>query len=157
MKILITYAGKTGCTQKCAEILAQKLENATVIDLAKQSPDISNYDVIIIGSSIRIGMFHSETKNFIVKNKELLKNKKTAYYICCWFSKDYLTYFENNIPKELLEKSITYDTFGGELDITKQKGIEKFIVKMVSKTEKGKQEVKILNENIEKFIETIKK
>lgn len=157
MNILIAYAGKTGTTQRCAKMLEQGLKNVTVINLVEETPDISKYDLIIIGGSIRIGILHSKAKKFIKDNKEKLLNKKTAYYICCGFSDGYKKYFETNIDKELLDKSIIYDTFGGEMDVNKQKGIEKFIVKMVNKTEQGKKEVKILSETIERFINTINK
>ena len=156
MKILIAYAGKTGSTEKCAKILEQRLENATAADIAGRDIDISNYDLIITGSSIRMGMLHSKIKKFINNNRDLLKSKKTAYYICCGFPANCQKYFENNIPKELLNLAVIYDTFGGEMDISKQKGLDKFIVNMISKTEEGQKEVRILNENIDKFVEKLK-
>ena len=156
MQILIAYAGKTGTTKKCAEILCQKLDNVTIVNLDMQDVDVTKYDFVIIGSSIRIGMIHSKIKKFINKNAEILKTKNTAYYICCGFNNNYKEYFEKNISKELLTSAIIYDTFGGELDISKQKGLSKFVVKMASKTEEGKKEIKILTENIDKFVEAIK-
>ncbi|MCL2354428.1 MAG: flavodoxin domain-containing protein [Oscillospiraceae bacterium] len=159
MKILIAYAGKTGTTEKCAKLLEEKLNsttNTTIINLDDQEADVSEYDFIIVGGSIRIGMLHGKAKKFINDNKDMLKTKKTAYYICCAFPDTAKEHFEKNISKELLDSSVTYDTFGGEMDISKQKGFSKFIVKMVSKTEEGKKEVRILNENIEKFAEKIK-
>lgn len=155
MQILIAYAGKTGTTEKCAGVLGQRLKNVTIINLVTQDVDISKYDLIIIGSSIRIGMLHSSVKKFISKNIDSLKTKKVAYYICCGFNNNYKEYFEKNIAKELLDSAIIYDTFGGEMDISKQKGFEKFVVNMVSKTEEGKKSAKILTDNIDKFIEVI--
>ena len=81
-----------------------------------------------------------------------MKLKKTAYFICCGFNENYQKYYEQNIPKELLDSAIVYDTFGGELDIEKQNGFDKFIIKMVSKSIDGNKEIKILDENIDKFI-----
>lgn len=156
MQILIAYAGKTGCTEKCAKMLESKLENAIIKDITKCDIDVSDYDLIIIGSSIRIGMFHSKIKKFINKNKDILLSKKIAYYICCGFSDNYKTYFENNVPKELLDKAIDHDTFGGEMDLLKQKGFDKFVVRLVSKTDEGKKEIKILSDNIDKFVDKIK-
>jgi len=155
MHVLIAYAGKTGTTEKCAGMLGQRLKNVTIINLTGQDADISKYDLIIIGSSVRIGMLHSKAKKFINKNKDILKTKNTAYYICCGFSDEYRTYFEKNISKELLDSAIIYDTFGGEMNISKQKGFDKFVVNMISKTEQGKKEVRILNENIDKFVEKV--
>ena len=41
------------------------------------------------------------------------------------------------------------------MDIQKQKGFDKFITKMVSKNIEKDKEIKILNENIDKFIKAL--
>lgn len=155
MKTLIVYASKTGTTEKCAGTVAQNLKDVTIINLASQNEDISKYDLIIVGTPIRMGMIHKKVKRFISKNVEVLKTKKVAYFICCGFSENYKQYFEQNIPKVLLDKAIIYDTFGGEMDITKQKGFDKFITKMVSKNMDESKEIKILNNNINNFIDKV--
>lgn len=157
MNILIAYAGKTGTTEKCAKILEEKLENVTISDLVCETPDINGYDIVIVGGSIRIGMIHPKAKQFINNNKEILLNKKVAYYICCGFSGECEKYFKENIDNELLDRSVIYNTFGGEMDMEKQKGMEKLIVKLVNKTTKDKEEkIEILHDNINNFIDKIK-
>jgi len=69
-------------------------------------------------------------KKFLIKNKEELSLKKTAYFMCCGFSDNYQKYFEQNILKELLDCTLIYDTFGGELNLDKQKKFDKFISKL---------------------------
>lgn len=156
MRILIVYASKTGTTERCAGILGQNLKDVTIINLtATQNEDINKYDLIIIGSPIRMGMIDKRVKDFISKNSKLFKNKKVAYFICCGFSENWKQYYEQNFPKELLDNAITYESFGGEMNLEKQKGFDKFIVKMVSKSMPQDKEVKILNENINRFIEKI--
>lgn len=156
MKTIIIYASKTGTTEKCAKKVANKIENATMIDLNNQGADITDKDLIIIGTPIRMGLINKKVKRFISLNKEILKVKKVAYFICCGFSENYKQYFEQNIPKELLDKAIVYETFGGEMDIEKQKGFDKFITKMVSKNIDENIKIKILDQNIDKFIKAIK-
>lgn len=155
MEILIAYASKTGTTEKCAEILGEKLKDVTIINLERQNENISKYDLIIIGSPIRVGMIHKKVKQFILKNLEILKTKKVAYFICCGFSENMKQYYEQNIPKELLEKAIIYDNFGGEMEIDKQKGFDKFIAKMVSKNMDENKKIEIKNENIDSFIKKV--
>ena len=155
MKILIAYAGKTGTSEKCAGILEKKLPNATTIDLNKESANASEYDLIIVGGSIRMGMLNSKVKKFIRKNKNILKTKKCAYYICCGFADNYKSYFEKNISKTLLDEAIIYDTFGGQMNISEQKGLDKFITKLVQKTKEGKKAPEILYENIDNFVQKI--
>ena len=158
MDILIVYAGKTGTTEKCAGIIGQKLKNAKVVNLLQESPDIRNYDIIIIGGSVRYGRINSKARNFINKNKSALLGKKTAYYICCGFADGGKKYLEESIDKELLDNSVAYETFGGELDENKQKGLDKLVAKFVHKAiEDGKIKAKpeILYDNIDRFITRI--
>ena len=100
-------------------------------------------------------MIDKKIRKFLISNIENLKLKKVAYFICCGFNENWKSYYEQNIPKDLLDTAIIYDTFGGEMDIQKQKGFDKFITKMVSKNIEKDKEIKILNENIDKFIKSL--
>lgn len=154
MKTVILYATKTGTTEKCANLLAAKLKDVTVVNLRNATLDLNSFDCIIVGGSIRIGALNKYAKKFIEKNKEILKDKRAAYFFCCGATEQLDVMFSKNISKDLLESAICYDTFGGEMDINKQKGFDKFIVKMVTKNKDSKQP-EILNDNIEKFAKKI--
>lgn len=61
MKTLIVYASKTGTTERCAGILGPNLKDVTIINLTvAQNEDINKYDLIIIGTPIRMGMIHKK-------------------------------------------------------------------------------------------------
>lgn len=157
MKTLIVYSSKTGTTEKCADILGKNLKDVTIINLAAiQNEDITKYDLIIIGSPIRIGMIDKKVKRFITKNFSTLQNKKVCYFLCCGFNENWKQYYEQNFPKKLLDNAIIYEIFGGEMHLEKQKGFDKFIVKMVSKNMGEDKEIKLLDENINRFIEKVK-
>lgn len=68
-----------------------------------------------------------------------------------------ILYYAQNIRKELLNKAITYISFGGELDLEKQKGIDKFIVKMVNKNINENNKVELIEKNIDLFIRKLQK
>ena len=155
MKTLIIYASKTGTTEKCAKQINTQLEDSKMVNILNQDEDINRYDLIIIGTPIRMGMIDKKIKKLLISNIENLKSKKVAYFICCGFNENWKSYYEQNIPKDLLDTAIIYDTFGGEMDIQKQKGFDKFITKMVSKNIDKNKEIKILNENIDKFIKAL--
>ena len=55
----------------------------------------------------------------------------------------------------MLDNAIIYDTFGGKIDLQKQKSFDKFITKKVNKNTDKNKEIKILNDNIERFIKLL--
>lgn len=152
MKTIIIYTSKTGTTEKCAQMIQEKIKGSTIVNLDKKVEDITSYDLVIVGSPIRMGMINKKIKKFLEKNLELLKTKKTAYFVCCGFNENKDTYFSQNYNKELLDNAIVYDSFGGEMDINKQKGFDRFITKMVMKNDKSNRAVELLQDNIENFI-----
>ena len=155
MKNLIIYASKTGTTEKCAKEINRQLKDSKMVNILNQNEDINRYDLIIVGTPIRMGMIDKKIGKFLINNIETLKSKKVAYFICCGFNENWKSYYEQNIPKDLLDTAIIYDTFGGEMDIQKQKGFDKLVIKMVSKKIYKNEKIEILNENIERFIKLL--
>lgn len=98
-------------------------------------------------------MIDKKIKKFIYKNLQLLENKNLAFFICCGFDQNKKTYFETNIPKNLMNKFLICESFGGEININKQTGINKLLVKMISKN--NDINIKILDDNINSFIQKI--
>ncbi len=153
METVIVFAGKTGTTKRCATFLRSKLPFSDFVDLNIKTADISAYDMIIIGASVRMGMIHNRVKSFIEENAETLKSKKVAFFICNGSPDAADEIFQKNIPAELLEKAVCAMSFGGEIDIGLQKGADKIIAKLAMKSSRknGAPAPKILHENIEEF------
>jgi menaquinone-dependent protoporphyrinogen oxidase len=158
MNVLIAYAGKTGTTEKCSKILKALVDNSTLCDLTKESPDLSDYGCIVLGSSVRIGGIHKSAKAFLEKNKEALQKKKVAFFICNCFVKECDQIIKKNIPEDLLHKALAASSFGGEMNLDAQKGVDKLISKMVVKKNMNPDEIRmsISTEAINKFAEKIK-
>ncbi|NTV78386.1 MAG: flavodoxin [Clostridiales bacterium] len=142
MKVLIAYAGKTGTTEKCATLLKENLKNTEVnlVNLNLSTPDISQYDGVIVGGSIRMGMLAKAAKQFVAKNKEQLLTKKCGYFICNGFPAQAESFLSQNIAVDLLEKAACRASFGGELDVEKLKGMDRFIASAVTKSAREKNE-----------------
>lgn len=157
MKTIICYATKTGTTRKAAEMLKEQLSDVTVCDLAKDKVDLAEYDCIIIGGSIRMGQIHKEAKKFIVENKDVLMEKKCAFFICNGFPEQVETFMMQNIDQELLSHAICAASFGGEMNLENLKGMDKFIAKAVTNSMKDKPQSvpKLLPENIKQFAEAV--
>ena len=159
MKILIAYAGNNDTTKECADILKSKLPNAHVINLAKQQPEISDYDTIIMGSCIRFNEMHNSLKDFIRDNIDLLMKKNTAIYLCCGFTEKANQYLLHNFPKKLLNKSFSIQCFGGRLKVKPYKLFDLLVMKTVQKNFKleNKNSTEIIEDNILEMVNDVLK
>lgn len=123
MKILIAYASVTGTTTECVKLLRHFLQRRrpTIVDLTLATPDPSEYDAIIVGGPIRHAKLHPTVAKYIRDNAEILKSKKTGYFIVCGFADEAEEQLERVFPKELRDSAYDVVSFGGTLDISKQK------------------------------------
>ncbi|PKM69702.1 MAG: flavodoxin [Firmicutes bacterium HGW-Firmicutes-19] len=152
MKTAIIYASTYGSTRRVAQILNQKILNSTLVDIKKQSIDPTNFDTIILGSSIYIGQIDKQMKNFIHGYKEVLKNKKLGIYFCCGFEENLQTYLDTNFDEEMVNNA-TVMTMGGEMDVNKMSFAHKMITRMVQKSEQGKNREVVLHlEKADEFV-----
>lgn len=138
MNTLIVYGTKYGCTEKCADMLAKKLEGKADIQNLKNMKDIdlSQYDSIIVGGSIYIGRIQKEVSDFCTNNIEALKNKKLGLFICGMQEKELQTELNTAFPKELLSAAVVKECFGGQFILKNMSFMDKMVVKMVAKTDK---------------------
>jgi menaquinone-dependent protoporphyrinogen IX oxidase len=85
--ILIVYASFKGSTLETAEFMKKELEgkkcNVTISSAGLSKDDISEFDLIILGSAIQGAKIHPDMTSYIDKNREALKKKKTAVFIMC--------------------------------------------------------------------------
>lgn len=159
MSILIAYASNNSTTKECATILASKLPDVDIVNLAKKNVDINKYDTIIIGSCIRFNNIHSAIVDFIKDNLELLMKKNTAIYLCCGFPEKANQYLLHNFPKKLLNKSVSIKCFGGKLKVKLYKPYDSLIMKTVKKnfTNEKRDFTNIDYESIDEMVNDILK
>ncbi|NBI12212.1 menaquinone-dependent protoporphyrinogen IX dehydrogenase [[Haemophilus] felis] len=80
MKILILYSSREGQTKKISEFMANHFGSNVKVSPLDLTLDISDFDMLIIGASIRYGHFNSLLYQFVEKNAVLLNKKKTAFF-----------------------------------------------------------------------------
>ena len=133
MKILIAYVTKTGTTKECAERLATHFEfhDVTLANLEEETPDLSAYDAVVVGSNVRANKIHKKVKEFLTENREALANMRYALYICCCMSDQAEFYFKKNYDEALMDEALANLCFGGEIKMDRQQGIDKLIMKIV--------------------------
>jgi len=158
MKALIVYESLHGTTEKCANILKDKLDCETsLLRLGKKEDiDLGTFDLIIIGGSIHMGIIHSRVKKFIQKNMQVLIDKPHGLYLCCMESGETAkTQFENAFPPELRKSSVAEGLFGGEFIFERMNLFQRMVTKKVAGINKSVSKINF--DEIDRFVSRIRK
>ena len=147
MKIGIVYATVDGQTLKiCTKIKEDLLQNKN--DVALYSVDdfneeITNFDKLIIGSSIRYGVHHKKIIEFINANKSKLDTIKTAFFSVNLVARKP----EKNTPttnpyvvkffKTINWKPTIVEVFAGKLDYKKYPYFDRIMIQFIMWMTKG--------------------
>ncbi len=131
MNILIAYASRHGTTKTCAERLRDLLRGVevTLCDVTTQMPDISEFDLIIAGSSVRFGKLHPAYQTFLKKNEQILLKKPFGLFLCCGLAHEYEYYEETLLSKQLRDNAFQVLYFGGTLKTEGARLWEKMVIR----------------------------
>lgn len=155
MKTLIAYASRTGVSEKCARMLAERVPDPTLCDLCKEKPDPNAYDQVIVGGGVRMGVLHVDARQYLEGCKPILLKKRLGLFVCAGFVDKADELFKNNIDTALLGHALACECFGGEIDLGKLRGFDKLVTKMALrsfKDESGKAAMpRLLPDRIEAF------
>ncbi len=85
-KVLIAYGTRYGATASTAEEIAKVLQSegheVNVVNLKNEKvKDISEIELVIIGSGMKMDMWTSKAKDFLKKFSKELKEKKVAIFV----------------------------------------------------------------------------
>jgi menaquinone-dependent protoporphyrinogen oxidase len=106
------------------------------------TPDLTEYDIIVAGSGIRMGNVYKPFKKFLDDNVETLMTKRVAFFICNVQTAKYMK-FTDGIPALLRAHSFRISAFGGKRPLGGKKNksgwmltdeIESFIKAVKEKT-----------------------
>lgn len=151
MKILIVYASETGVTRSCAEELAKILPASTLVDLAKEKPDPNPYDIIAVGSSIRMGAMNKHAAEYLENCASILETKRLGVFLTCGYDERAGMYFKSELPESLHDLALKM-SFGGKLDPDGAKGLDRFMIKLMLKSQKKSGETMAFHpERIQEF------
>lgn len=129
MKVLIVYATRNGVSKKAAEMLAEKLQTFSdidIYDINNDPPSPDGYDVAVVGGSIRMAKLGKKLKQYIRANANTLSSMESAAFICCGLTNDFDDYVTTELPKSV-KFSLGVECFGGELKPDKLHGIDKIL------------------------------
>ncbi|MBN2472041.1 MAG: flavodoxin domain-containing protein [Anaerolineae bacterium] len=84
--VLVTYASKSGSTAEVAEFMGEALREAGAsVDVkpVKTAHEMQGYDLVFVGSAIRVGKWLGEAVQFVEEHKTDLAKQPTAFFTVC--------------------------------------------------------------------------
>jgi menaquinone-dependent protoporphyrinogen oxidase len=88
VKALVVYGTRYGATADTSRIIADSLcKKGFEVKVANAKKDkiqsISDFELVIVGSGIRMGKWTKEPEKFLEKFQKELSKKKAALFVCC--------------------------------------------------------------------------
>jgi len=116
MKVLIAYASLYGDGEFCAERIKNQCSfEVDCVNLTKQSVNPSSYDIVVLGTSITYAKPPKAFRNFLETNREVIKNKKHAFFLLCGRADEEEHYRYKFFPSDLTSTAFANIYFGGTL------------------------------------------
>ena len=149
---LIIYSSTDGHTKTICLKILNSLKNP---DLVKIIPleeagtfDLSKYEKIIIGASIRYGKHNKKVSNFVKKNINLLNLKKTAFFSVNVVARKLGKNLPNTNPyvikflRDTNWKPNKVGVFAGKVDYPNYNFINKYVIRFIMMITKGPTDTK---------------
>ena len=144
---LVIYSSTDGHTKKICERIKNLINNGNLVELfsleeAKQI-ELSNFENIVIGASIRYGKHSRELYNFIKSNRNILDQKKCAFFSVNVVARkpEKNTAETNPYINKFLKiskwKPNKIGVFAGKVDYPSYNLIDKYIIKFIMFITKG--------------------
>ena len=134
MKTLILYSTKHGAAREIARRIADRIDGAVVYDLKQGGiPSITEFDCVIIGSSLYAGMIRKEAKAFMLQNADILRGTKLGLFLSGIEASQEKEYFKSNFLPDILKEAKAASFLGGIYDPIKAGMIERLIMKAAAK------------------------
>jgi len=128
IKILIVYQSKYGSTKQYAEWIQQEIKGDLVNIENGDKPDLARYDIIIIGSSVRVGSI--VIAPFIKDHWSVMKGKKVILFTTSATPPQHpkiQSIYEKSLPEEI-RKEIKYFPLHGRISRKDLTFFDKFLI-----------------------------
>ena len=146
MKVTIVYSTKYGFTEKCAGLLAERVRGlVSLYNLSKnETPDLTQTDILVLGSSVYAGHIKKEMLMFINKNKEEIIQKRLMLFTCNMHQgEEEVKQRGQAYPEEITARAESLVSFGGCFDFSKLNFMERAIIKKVAKVSEDVEDMRL--------------
>ncbi len=159
MNTLIIFATKNGSVKEVAQLIKQEIAGKVkIVDINKEKVmDISNFDNILIGSSIYFGQINRKIKNFIFLHRPEILHRKFGIFLMAGEPKKEIMdrQIKDAIPNDLYTKAEVISVIGSEIQLEKFSWLVRFILKYVRKVKSSYKDIdkQKIKEFTNKFVE----
>ena len=144
---LIIYSSTNGHTKTICERISNFLNDGNLVELVSlenaNKVDLSNFEKIIIGASIRYGKYSEKLYKFVNLNKNILDQKKSAFFSVNVVARksDKNTVETNPYMNKFLKiskwKPKKLRVFAGKVDYPNYNLFDKYMIKFIMFITKG--------------------
>ena len=155
MKTLILYATKHGAAREAAQRIANKMDGAVIHDIKQgDTPSLAEFDSVIIGSALYVGMIRKEAKAFLAQNADVLRSKRLGLFLCGMDGSQEQESFKTNFSPDILQASRASSFLGGIFDPQKAGVMGRLVMKAVAKTSEYTDTIS--NVKVDQFVEAMR-
>jgi menaquinone-dependent protoporphyrinogen oxidase len=146
MKALVVYGTRYGTATEIAEEIARVIKDEGIeVDLADarglKDCDVYPYDLVVVGSGIKMGKWTKGSLKFLQNNKSALADKKVALFVTCGAANDEKTadegwekYLKKVAAENLIHEPVDLGLFGSVYDPDAKHGmLFKFTMRFIKK------------------------
>ena len=128
--VLIAYSSKTGTAETCVRILETELKGlqVTLADLDRETPDVSAFDAVVFGSSVRFAKLRPSAARFLNAHAAELAERPHGLFLCCGFGHEFEEYSSRLFPQLLRDSAFAVLNFGGKLKLERASWPEKLLL-----------------------------
>jgi menaquinone-dependent protoporphyrinogen oxidase len=144
MKTAIIYVSKHGTTEKVARKISETVGARRALLLlinlkTDKNPDITPFDVIILGTPIYAGTPSKRMQTFIKNHADTLTAKRIGLFVCGMEPnrEKQQQELENAYPLALQQQALARHFLCGEFIFEKMNFFERAIIKRIAKTDKS--------------------
>lgn len=136
MKALIVYGSRYGTAAEIAREIADVIEKQGVevtlenVKDIKKNFDITSYELVVVGSGIKMGKWTKQSLKFLKNNKNALKEKKVAIFVSCSAANEeksrdmgWNDYLKKVADQNLINEPVEMGLFGSKYDPEAKKGM----------------------------------
>lgn len=144
MKILIIYGTSEGQTRKIArfleDVLQEENHKVVIADASDDPPPPSDFDAVLVGSSIHMHKYQRQVLDYVSKNVAQLNKKHSGFFSVCLAVASDLP--EEHEEAEEIAMNFLYETgwrpslkkhIAGALKYTQYDYLKRLVMRMIAK------------------------